>query len=57
MTYLAHITFRIPEKLLFIPLHVYRDGTLLVEADSTKEANDKVKKVKNYYYHYLTKPL
>ena len=43
MTYLARIMYRSPETLFWIRFNVYREGYLLIEADSDKQALDKMK--------------
>jgi hypothetical protein len=57
-TYLAKVMYRIPERLFWIfTIHVYREGSVLVSADSPAEAHKKVKELKYYYYHDLLRTL
>lgn len=45
MTYLAHVTYKVPIKILWISFSVYRQGTVLIDADSDMDA---VKKMESY---------
>lgn len=61
MTYLATITYKLTEKLFFIPMKVYREGRLLITAESDEEATKKMeeeaKKDDRIYTWYITKSL
>jgi len=61
MTYLAKIMYRVPETLFWIKFHVYREGHLLIEANSDFEAREKMRQLKNedstIAFYQIDKPI
>jgi len=43
MTYLANICYKVPIKILWIRFHVFREGKILITADSDNQAIEKMK--------------
>lgn len=61
MTYLANVIYRVTERIFGIPFKVYRQGEILIEANSDAEAIDKMKKEAKenpiIYTWQISKPL
>lgn len=58
MIYLVEVTYKITERILFIPFKVYRRGSIIINANSDKQASEKMgeyaSEIGNVYTWFIT---